>query len=126
MRNALAHAAKGPHIVVATALCQALLRADQQAARQTWRQVTDRLRSRWPKLAGPMDDGEHHSLGYLAFRAQHRVKLHSGNPLERLDKEVERRADVVGTLPNEASITGLSASFCSSRTTTRHLQHRCM
>ena len=118
MHNALAQVAKGRPTMVAAALCQAFLRTDQQAARQTWRQVTDRLRSRWPKLAGPMDDGEHHLLGYLAFRAQHRVKLHSGNPLERLDKEVKRRADVVGTLPNEASITGLSASFCSSRTTT--------
>ena len=88
--------------------------------------MTDRLRSRWPKLAGPMDDGEHHSLGYLAFRAQHRVKLHSGNPLERLDKEVEGRADVIATLPSEASITGLVGVVLLEQNDDSHLQHRCM
>jgi Transposase, Mutator family len=44
---------------------------------------------------------------YLAFPAQHRTKLHSTNPLERLNKEVKRRADVVGIFPNEASIARL-------------------
>jgi transposase-like protein len=43
----------------------------------------------------------------LAFPTQHRTKLHSTNPLERLNKEVKRRADVVGIFPNEASITRL-------------------
>ena len=46
-------------------------------------------------------------LAYIAFPAQHRTKLHSTNPLERLNKEVKRRADVVGIFPNEASITRL-------------------
>jgi transposase-like protein len=43
----------------------------------------------------------------MSFPAQHRTKLHSTNPLERLNKEVKRRADVVGIFPNEASITRL-------------------
>ena len=97
MRNALAHVAKGQHAMVAAALRQAFLQADQPAARQTWRQVADQLRPRWPKLAGLMDDSEHDVLAYLAFPAQHRTKLHSTNPLERLNKEVKRRADVVGS-----------------------------
>ena len=46
-------------------------------------------------------------LIYITFPAQHRTKLHSTNPLERLNKEVKRRADVVGIFPNEASITRL-------------------
>ena len=45
--------------------------------------------------------------GYMAFPAQHRTKLHSTNPIERLNKEVKRRADVVGIFPNEASIMRL-------------------
>jgi transposase-like protein len=43
----------------------------------------------------------------MTFPAQHRTKLHSTNPLERLNKEVKRRADVVGIFPNETSITRL-------------------
>jgi putative transposase len=43
-----------------------------------------------------MDDSEHDVLAYMAFPFQHRVKLHRTNPLERLNKEVKRRADVVG------------------------------
>ena len=54
-----------------------------------------------------MDDCEHDVLAYMTFPAQHRAKLHSTNPLERLNKEVKRRADVVGIFPNEASITRL-------------------
>ena len=54
-----------------------------------------------------MDESEHDVLAYMAFPAQHRAKLHSTNPLERLNKEVKRRADVVGIFPNEASITRL-------------------
>ena len=107
MRNALAHVPKGQHTMVAAALRQAFLQPDQQAARQTWRQVADQLRPRWPKLAALMDESEHDVLAYMAFPAQHRTKLHSTNPLERLNKEVKRRADVVGIFPNEASIIRL-------------------
>jgi putative transposase len=54
-----------------------------------------------------MDDSEHDVLAYMTFPAQHRTKLHSTNPLERLNKEVKRRADVVSIFPNETSITRL-------------------
>ncbi len=54
-----------------------------------------------------MDDSEHDVLAHMLFPAQRHTKLHSTNPLERLNKEVKRRADVVGIFPNEASITRL-------------------
>ena len=47
--------------------------------------VADQLRARWPKLAALMDKSEHDVLAYMAFPAQHRTKLHSTNPLERLN-----------------------------------------
>src|SRR4051794_4181167 len=107
MRNALAHVPKGQHTMVAAAIRQAFLQPDAAAAHNTWRHVADQLRARWPKLAALMDDSEHDVLAYMAFPFQHRTKLHSTNPLERLNKEVKRRADVVGIFPNEASIIRL-------------------
>ena len=76
-------------------------------AGETWRHVAAQLRARWPKLADLMDASEHDVLAYMAFPRQHRTKLHSTNPIERLNKEVKRRADVVGIFPNEASIMRL-------------------
>jgi putative transposase len=106
-RNALAHVPKGQHTMVAAAIRHAFLQADADAAHQPWRHVADQLRARWPKLAALMDDSEHDVLAYLSLPAQHRTKLHSTNPLERLNKEVKRRSHVVGIFPNEASITRL-------------------
>ena len=96
------------------------------SAHQVWRQVADQLRPRWSKLAALMDESEHDVLAYVGFPAQHRAKLHSTNPLERLNKEVKRRADVVGIFPNEASITRLIGAVLLERNDEWQLQHRYM
>lgn len=54
-----------------------------------------------------MDEAEADVLAYMGFPAQHRTKLHSTNPLERLSCEIKRRTEVVGIFPNEAAITRL-------------------
>jgi len=126
MRSALAHVPKGQQSVVAAALRQAFLQADEASAHQVWRQVADQLRPRWPKLSALMDGSEHEVLAYMAFPAQHRTKLHSTNPLERLNKEVKRRADVVGIFPCEASITRLIGAVLLEQNDEWQLQHRYM
>ena len=126
MRNALAHVPKGQHTVVSAAIRQAFNQPDHKGAVEVWRHVADQLRPRWPKLATLMDESEADVLAYMAFPAQHRTKLHSTNPLERLNKEVKRRADVVGIFPNEESILRLIGAVLFEQNDDWQSQHRYM
>ena len=65
-------------------------------------------------------------LAYTAFPTRHRAKLHSTNPLERLNKAIKRRADVVGIFPSEDSITRLVGAVLLERNDDWALQHRYM
>ena len=60
------------------------------AAKTQWRQVADQLRPKVAKLAALMDAVEPDVLAYMSFPAAHRPKLHSTNPIERLNGEIER------------------------------------
>jgi putative transposase len=107
MRNALAHAGKSGRRVVSAFIATAFAQEDAEAASQQWRKVADQLRPKLPKLAALMDQAEPDVLAYMTFPAAHRVKLHSTNPIERLNGEIKRRTEVVGIFPNEAAITRL-------------------
>jgi putative transposase len=126
IRNALAYVPKGQQTMVAAALRQAFLQPDQKSAQQTWRHVADQFRSRWPKLAAFLDESEHDVLAYMGFPAQHRQKLHSTNTVERLNKEVKRRADVVGIFPNEGAIVRLIGAVLLEANDEWATQHRYM
>ena len=107
MRNATAHAGKTQRRIVSAWIGTAFAEADAPAAHAQWRIVADHLRPRVPKLAALMDAAEHDVLAYMDFPREHRAKLHSTNPIERLNGEIKRRTDVVGIFPNEAAITRL-------------------
>jgi putative transposase len=107
MRNALAHAGKSGRRVVSALMATAFAQDTPEAAKQQWRQVADQLRPKLPKLSALMDEAETDVLAYMSFPAAHRTKLHSTNPLERLNGEIKRRTDVVGIFPNEAAIRRL-------------------
>jgi putative transposase len=126
MRNALAYVPKGQQTMVAAGLRQAFLQPDQDSARRVWRQMADQFRPRWPKLGKLLDESEHDVLTYMSFPVQHRAKLHSTNPLERLNKEVKRRADVVGIFPSEQSILRLLGAVLLEANDEWQLQHRYM
>ena len=107
MRNALSYVPKAQQSMAAAALRQAFIQPDRAGAAQALRQVADQLRGKCPKLGGFIDDSETDVLAHLDFPSQHRTRIHSTNSLERLNKEVKRRADVVGIFPNEGSIIRL-------------------
>jgi transposase-like protein len=107
MRNVLAHAGKQGRRVVSAFIGTAFAQDDAGAAKAQWRQVSDQLRPRVPKLAALMNEAETDVLAYMTFPAAHRPKLHSTNPIERLIGEIKRRTDVVGIFPNEDAITRL-------------------
>jgi transposase-like protein len=125
-RNALAYVPRGQHAMVAAAIRQAFIQPDRKSDGETWRHVADQLRARWPKLGALMDGAEHDVLACMTFPSQHRMKLHSSNPLERLNKEVKRRADVVGIFPNEDSIVRLIGAVLLEANDEWQLQHRYM
>ena len=106
-RNALAHAGKAQRRIVSAWIGTAYAQEDAAAAHAQWRTVADQLRPKVPKLATLMDAAEEDVLAYMHFPAAHRAKLHSTNPIERLNGEIKRRTDVVGIFPNEAAIIRL-------------------
>jgi transposase-like protein len=107
MRNVLAHAGRNGRRVVSAFIATAFAQDDAEQARAQWRRVADQLRPKVPKLATLMDNAEPDVLAYMSFPAQHRPKLHSTNPLERLNGEIKRRTDVVGIFPNDDAIIRL-------------------
>jgi putative transposase len=93
--------------MVAATIRTAFAQPDAASARKQWRTVADTFRERYPRVAQLLDDAEGEVLAYLAFPAEHWQKIWSNNPLERLNKEVKRRTNVVGIFPNSAAVIRL-------------------
>ena len=106
-RNAMAHAGKSGRRVVSAFIATAYAKETPEAAKGQWRNVADQLRPSGQKLAKLIDTAGEDVLAYMSFPPQHRTKLHSTNPLERLNGKIKRRTNVVGIFPNEDAITRL-------------------
>jgi putative transposase len=115
MRNALSLVPKAAQQMVGATIRTVFAQPDASSAREQWRRVADGFRSRFPKLAGLMDGAEEDVLSYAAFPAEHWQKVWSNNPLERLNKEVKRRTQVVGIFPNEAAVIRLVGAILSEQ-----------
>jgi transposase-like protein len=106
-RNLLALVPKSHQDMVAAVFRTIFAQPDPATVESTWDQVRDQLADRFPKIAVLMDDAKAEVLAFSAFPRAHWTKVWSTNPLERLNKEVKRRARVVGIFPTEASVIRL-------------------
>jgi putative transposase len=107
MRNLLAHAGRNGRRLAAAFIGTIFAQEDKTAASIQWRKVVNQMKPTLPKLAAFMDEAENDVLAYMDFPAVHRLKLHSTNPIERLNGEIKRRTNVVGIFPNEDAIIRL-------------------
>jgi putative transposase len=126
MRNVLAHVGKGHRRLVSAWIATAFAEADADSARKQWRSVADQLRPRVPRLAALMDTAEDDVLAFMAYPKEHRAKVCSTNPLERLNGEIKRRTDVVGIFPNEAAVTRLVGAILLEQNDEWAVQRRYM
>jgi putative transposase len=115
MRNALSLVPKAAQQMVGATIRTVFAQPDARSAPEQWRRVADGFRSRFPKLAQLMDEAEEDVLAYAAFPAEHWQKIWSNNPLERLNKEVKRRTEVVGIFPNEEAVVRLVGAILSEQ-----------
>jgi transposase-like protein len=107
MRNALACVGKRDKPIVTAALRTAFDQDTLAVSKEHWAKLIEAFEIRHPKLADLMRRAEDDVLAYKTFPPEHWPKIHSTNPLERLNKEIKRRTNVVGIFPNEAAIKRL-------------------
>ncbi len=107
MRNALSLVPKAAQQMVGATIRTVFAQPDAKSACEQWRRVSDGFRQRFARLSELMDEAEEDVLAYAAFPQEHWQKIWSNNPLERLNKEVKRRTNVVGIFPNEAAVIRL-------------------
>lgn len=107
IRNLLAHVPKGQIEMVAALFRTIFAQPDRESMSATWEAVRDQLAARFPKTGPLMDDAKAEVLAFNAFPRAHWRKIWSTNPLERLNKEIKRRARVVGIFPNDAAVIRL-------------------
>jgi putative transposase len=107
MRNALACVANKGKPIVTAALRTAFDQDTLEASRAQWAKLIQAFQPRHPKLAELMARAEDDVLAYKTFPESHWRQIHSTNPLERLNREIKRRTNVIGIFPNEAAITRL-------------------
>ena len=94
------------------ALLRPLFNADSgEQARELVGDALERLRKPLPKVATLLEEAEDDLLAFYAFPADHWPKLRSTNPLERVNREIGRRTDVVGIFPNDRALIRLAASI---------------
>lgn len=103
MRNILSQVPKSSQAMVSSIVRTIFAQPNQSAAKEQLRLVVQQLERKFPKAMDILEQAETDVLAYMAFPAEHWRQIHSTNPLERLNREIRRRSDVVGIFPNRES-----------------------
>jgi putative transposase len=106
-RYVLARVPKGSQDMVAAALRTVFVHTDPVELAATWDHVADTFHAKFPKVTELMHVAKTDVLAFSAFPVEHWRKIWSTNPLERLNKEIKRRSNVIGIFPNDASVVRL-------------------
>ena len=107
LRDLRGHVRRDQHDALGAIIRQIFTAADGDEARRRLRDAVEQLERRLPKLAALLEDAEADVLAFYAFPAEHWPKIRSTNPLERFNREIARRTDVVGIFPDDASLIRL-------------------
>ncbi len=110
MRNVLARVPKGSSEMVAAAVRTIFAQPDATAVADQLETIADKLGRQFPAVAAMLRDAAPDILAFAAFPQSHWRKIWSTNPLERVNVEIKRRADVVGIFANENSVLRLSGA----------------
>ncbi len=111
VRNMHGHCRRDERGLVSAALREIFNAPDAEVARERFGAVLERFRGTVPKVAELLEDAEEDLLAFYRFPAPHWPKLRSTNPLERVNREIGRRSDVVGIFPNDASAIRLAGAL---------------
>ena len=107
LRDLRGHCRKDQHDALGALIRQLFTAPDGSEARRRLGDAVAQLESRLPKIAALLEDAEDDVLAFYAFPAEHWPKLRSTNPLERFNREIGRRTDVVGIFPDDPSLIRL-------------------
>jgi len=107
MRNLLATVPQGAREAIAAIVRTIFAQPDHASALAQLRKVAEGLRPRFAQTARLLEDAAEDILAYRHLPVEHQRQLHSTNPLERLNKEIKRRSNVVGIFPNPAAVIRL-------------------
>jgi putative transposase len=115
MRNLLSLIPRDAQGAVGTLVRMIFAEPDHASALAKLHEVVRALQTRFPQAAELLDDASEDLLSHLHFPPEHRRRLHSTNPLERLHKEIKRRTYVVGIFPNRAALLRLVGTLLAEQ-----------
>jgi transposase-like protein len=109
------HCRRDQRGLVAAALREIFNADSYEQAKERVTHVLDRLAGVAPKVCGLLEAAEEDLIAFYALPREHWTKLRSTNPLERVNREIGRRSDVVGIFPNDQAVIRLAGALLSEQ-----------